>query len=309
MGVPDATEHERHPRPPGASRLDRWLPWLLRATWAGVGYFGSNAIESALEGRSDAARTTLMLACGVIWLVGVAAIVVPAVITLTAMRMLVPVAVPAAAALWFGGASTGDAVAMLALACAAAVLAATPELGRTYVQASAYGDEDRHLLRAPLAYLLAAVAAWLIMAGLLIAAGVLLAGEHWLSGVILGVVGLGTAVWSWPRWHRLSRRWFVLVPVGAVIHDHLVLGETLMIRRHELDHLCLAPADTGAADLTGPAVGHAIEITTRESVTAIMAASPSEPRGKVIHLTACLVSPTRPGRVLRAAAERRLPVG
>jgi hypothetical protein len=82
-----------------------------------------------------------------------------------------------------------------------------------------------------------------------------------------------------------------------------------MLRRSEIAALHLAPADTTAADLTGPASGHAIEIVTHESVTAILAASAHEPSGKAIHLTACLVSPSRPGHALHGAVKRRLPVG
>jgi hypothetical protein len=95
----------------------------------------------------------------------------------------------------------------------------------------------------------------------------------------------------------------------VVLHDHVVLAETLMLRRQELSGLRLAPADTQAADMTGPASGHAVEVTTHEAVTAIYAATPNEPRGRVIHLTGCLVSPTRPGRLLAAAGARKLPVG
>jgi hypothetical protein len=101
----------------------------------------------------------------------------------------------------------------------------------------------------------------------------------------------------------------VLVPTGVVVHDQLVLGETLMIRRNELAALRLAPAGTEALDLTGPAAGHAVEIVTRDSTTAILAATPKTPRGRVVHFTACLVSPSRPGQLLGAARERRLPVG
>jgi hypothetical protein len=107
----------------------------------------------------------------------------------------------------------------------------------------------------------------------------------------------------------LSQRWFVVVPVGLVVHDHLVLAETMMLRRQEIRTLRLARADTEAADLTGPAAGHAVEIVTTEPVTAIRAARPSVPRGSAIHLTACLISPSRPGRALRAAGARQLPVG
>jgi hypothetical protein len=82
-----------------------------------------------------------------------------------------------------------------------------------------------------------------------------------------------------------------------------------MIRRHELAAVRLAPADTEALDLTGPAPGHALEIVTVEPMTLILAATPSAPRGQAIHFTACLIGPTRPGQVLVAAGDRRMPVG
>ena len=71
----------------------------------------------------------------------------------------------------------------------------------------------------------------------------------------------------------------------------------------------LAAADTEAADLTGPASGYAVEVATSETVTTVFAYTPSEPGGKAIHMRAFLVSPTRPGATLRAAADRGLPVG
>jgi hypothetical protein len=48
---------------------------------------------------------------------------------------------------------------------------------------------------------------------------------------------------------------------------------------------------------------------TAAATTLILAATPSAPRGQAIHFTACLVAPTRPGQVLAAAGERRIPVG
>ena len=82
-----------------------------------------------------------------------------------------------------------------------------------------------------------------------------------------------------------------------------------MLRRAEVAGLRLAPSDTEALDLTGPATGHAIEISTTGATTAILAATPKTPRGRVIHFSACLISPSRPGQVLAAAGARRLPVG
>jgi hypothetical protein len=100
----------------------------------------------------------------------------------------------------------------------------------------------------------------------------------------------------------------VLVPAGLVLHDPVVLGETLMIRRSDVARVGLAPAGTEAADLTGPATGHAIEVGTTVAVTALLAPTRQQPRGRAIHLTAFLASPTRPGRTLHAARERRFPL-
>ncbi len=244
-----------------------------------------------------------------LWLAGVAATAVPAVVTLTAARAIVPLSVPAAALAWFAGAGAVDGSAFVTSALVAAAIVGSAELGRAFVQASAYGHEDRHLLRPPVAYLVASAVTWALWATVVISGPLLLAAERWVLGTIASVLVIAGAVWAWPRWHRLSRRWFVLVPVGVVVHDHVVLAETLMVRRQELQALRLAPATTEAADLTGPASGHAVELLTSEAVTAIMAGTPAEPRGKVIHLTGCLVSPSRPGRMLSAARERKLPVG
>jgi hypothetical protein len=271
--------------------------------------FGAPAIDGATADGTAALGDVARLGAGLVWLAGVAALAVPAVVSLTAARVTVPLALPASALAWAAGAGTGEAVAFVVSSLIATAIVLSADLGRCFVQASAYGDEDRHPLRPPLAYLFAAVVTWLVWAAALVVAPLLLADHRWIVGAACSVIAVGLTWWAWPRWHKLARRWFVLVPVGVVIHDHVVLAETLMIRRHELAGLRLAPAGTQAADLTGPATGHAVEIVTREPVTAILAATPAQPRGTAIHLTAGLVSPSRPGRLLRAAGSRRLPVG
>lgn len=290
-------------------RFDRFAPWVLRSGWVAVLVLGGNAIDSATRDRSSAVAGAATWGAGAIWLIGVAAMAIPAVISLTATRIVVPLAVPAAAAAWMSGASTAEGASALAVAIVATVLALSATIGRTFVQASAYGEEDRHLLRPPPAYLLAVLLTWVLFAAGVLTGPLSLAAGRWLLGGLLSGSALAIGVWAWPRWHRLSRRWLVIVPVGLVIHDQLVLAETVMLRRQEIAGVRLAPRHTEAADLTGPAAGHALEITTSEPVTAIFAATPRQPRGSAIHLTACLVSPTRPGRALTAVAARRLPVG
>lgn len=243
------------------------------------------------------------------WLAGVVAMAAASVTTLTVVRSIVPTAMPALIGAWVFGASTGIGALSVGLAVAATAIASSAEFGRIFAQASAYGHEQRFPLRPPPAYLIAAAAAWALVVAGLLTGPLFLAQQRWVLGVIVCAFAIATAGWAWPRWHKLSRRWLVIVPVGVVVHDHLVLGETLMLRRPEIANVCLAPAATQAFDLTGPAAGHAVQISTTESVTVILAASPKEPRGKVIHLTACLVAPSRPGRALAAAAARNLPVG
>lgn len=284
--------------------LDRALPWLLRAIWVAVLVAGGDAISAATDGRTDAVSGVATYGAGIIWLAGVIALAVPAVVSLTAMRLILPISPVVAAVAWLGGADAVDGAAFVALAAAATAVAFSADVGRGFVQASAYGDEDRYPLRSPPAYALAAVIAWCVCAGALIAGPLLLADQNWFVGAPVTALAIAGSVFAWPRWHRLARRWLVIVPVGLVIHDHLVLAETLMLRRQEITHLHLAPAATEAADLTGPAGGHALEIVTSEPVTALRAGTPAVPAGTAIHLTACLVAPTRPGRALASAARR-----
>jgi hypothetical protein len=291
------------------NRAERVVPWLLRAAWVAVVVLAIPAVDQAFEDNSDTVQTVVRAVGGALWLLGVAAMAVPAVISLTATRIIVPLAVPVSLATAFSGAEPGVAAAFVATALAATFLASSAPLGRAFVQASAYGDEDRHLLRPPLAYLVAASLTWMLWAGALLTAPPLLAGRHWVLGGIACGLAVGGVAWAWRRWHALSRRWLVLVPTGVVVHDQVVLGETLMMRRNEVGALRLARAGTEALDITGPAAGHAVEVVTRAPATAILAATPKEPRGRVMHFTACLVCPTRPGQVLTAARQRRLPVG
>jgi hypothetical protein len=271
--------------------------------------FAAPAIDGATDGRRPAIGDVAQVGGGLLWLAGVAAMAVPSVAALTATRVIVPLSIPAAVAAWVAGAGTTQAVAFTIAALVATAIADSTEVGRAFVQASAYGDEDRHLLRPPLAYLIAAVLTWLTWAAGLLCGPLLLADRRWVLGGACTVAAVLLAAWAWPRWHKLARRWFVLVPVGVVVHDQLVLAETLMVRRNQLAGLRLAPAGTQSADLTGPASGHAVELLTHEPVTVILAATPRQPGGTAIHMTGGLISPSRPGRLLAAARDRRLPVG
>ncbi|MEX2627437.1 MAG: hypothetical protein WD225_11180 [Ilumatobacteraceae bacterium] len=289
--------------------MDRWFPWALRLVWVGVAVAGSAAIDDAVIGRSDAVRVVATWGAAAGWIAGVVAMAVPAVASLTATRVVIPVGVGVALVAAVAGTTVLAGALFVALAGAAALLAGSAELGRAFVQASAYGDESRFPLRPPIGFALVAALAWCLWAAAIVAGPLLLAARSWIAGAVVTVLAVAATWMLARRWHLLSRRWLVLVPAGLVVHDPVVLGETLMLRRTEIAEIGLAPADTEALDLTGPASGHAVEVRTVGTVTALFPPDRERPTGRAVHLRAFLVAPSRPGRFLTDAAARRLPVG
>jgi hypothetical protein len=132
-----------------------------------------------------------------------------------------------------------------------------------------------------------------------------LAGQAWALGLTCAAVGLlGLAVLP-RRWHQLSRRWLVLVPAGIVVHDPVVLTETLMLPRRIIAGVALddrGDAARTAADLTGPTPGLVVEIELTEPTTAVLAPTTGHRDGMTIHATALVVSPTRPGSAVKSAS-------
>jgi hypothetical protein len=287
----------------------RWLPWIARLAWLLVAVVGGGAVEQAVEGRSDAVRWTVGIGSWTGWSVIMLALVIASIRTLTVTRVGVPVAAGATIAAGLGGA---DAVSLLGLGAPVAisiVAVFTAEFGRSFVQASAYGDEERFPLRPPAAVAVAAVITWVVWCACFLAGPLLLAARSWIAGAVVAIAALAGVVLLGPRWHRLALRWLVFVPAGVVLHDPVVLADTLSIRTAQVAGIHLAPSDTEAADLTGPASGYALEVQLAQSITVVFAFTPKEPNGRAIHLTGFLVAPSRPGVALAAAARRGLPVG
>jgi hypothetical protein len=284
------------------------LLWALRVAWlaqaAGVGAYGD-----ALDGRRHAVQLVGAVGLWGAWGAVLVALLVPAVATLTVVRMAVPAAL--AASIWAvlaGGGGPAGATAV-ALAALATVLAFSGDVGQLFVQASAYGSEQRLLLRPPPAWVVIVGVTWLVAAaGVLSGPMLLAAGVWWLGGPVLAVGAL--VAWQGGiRVHRLSRRWLVFVPAGVVVHDHVVLADAHLFRTIDVARIGLAMEGTGAADFTGGALGPAIEIELRELLDVLLHPTPAEPRGKMLHVRSMLVSPTRPGRALTLAADARLPTG
>lgn len=291
-----------------AALAPRSLLWAVRLSVLALAASMALALSAATDGRASIAGTVVAVAWGAVVAVLVVALVVPSPLSLTAVRLLLPATVPAAAAAAGCGAAAWGAAA-LSVALLATLAGFSAEAAEAFVQASAYGDEHRFPLRPPAALLIPMVLSWAVWCAAALGAVLLLAAQQWLPGAALAAAAGGLGWLLARRFHRFARRWLVIVPAGVVLHDHVVLGETLMLQRPNVAFARLAPATTEAADFTGPAAGHAVEIGVREMVLAILAATTADPKGKGLHVQSMLVAPSRPGRVLRAMAAAKVPVG
>ena len=298
--------------PASARRLDwgRVTLWSARTVWLLVALVGGRAVGAAVDGRSDAVRWVTTIGAWTGWEAGALALAVTAVATLTAVRAVVPLALVAAAATAVFGAGAGDIAALAVPAAVASVLVGAADTGQAYVQASAYGDERRFGLRPPLGYLVPTIVSWVVWAVALVTAPLAWAARSWvLAAVATVVLAAATAVLP-RRWHQLSRRWFVAVPAGIVVHDPVVMADTLMVMRARVAgvRLVAGARDPGVLDLSGPTAGIAMVVTLDEMTTAVFAPRRATPRGTAVHVGAFSVTPSRPGSVVRELARRGLPV-
>lgn len=292
-----------------AALAPRSFLWALRGCTVLLAATMALAIADATDGRTSWAGNVAIAAWAALVCAAVVSEVVPGPLGLTVVRMVLPLAVPAAVAALALGASPLWGVTALALALIATLVAISAENAEAFAQAAAYGDERRLPLRAPAALLLPMGMSWFVWCALTLAAVLLLCAQQWAVAGLLVAAAAGVGWLLGRRFHRFSRRWLVLVPAGVVVHDHVTLGETLLVARANVAMARLAPADTEAADFTGPAAGHALEISVREMVLAVLPATAADPKGKALHVQSLLVAPLRPGRALQALANANVPVG
>jgi hypothetical protein len=287
----------------------RHFLWVLRVAWVSVATAVGLALGTALQQASSTARIVSSVAWWAAVGMVVVALVVPGPLSLTVARVLVPASIPVAVIAWMAGAGAARGIGGTALAAVATVVVLSAECAEALAQGSAYGHERRFPLRTPAAILPIAIVTWLVWCAVLLAALVLVCQQRWVVGGALGALAVALTWLTLTRQHRLSNRWLVLLPAAVVVHDPLLLGETLMVPRANVTGAALATTDTQAADLSGPAAGVAVEVATRDAVTVVFPSSAEHPLGRAIHARAFLVCPSRPGRALQAMAEANLPVG
>lgn len=295
------------PAAPGV--VGRLVPWALRAAWAAVAVAAGPLFAAALDGWDTPARTVAAAGLWAAWAAGMLAVLVPHPASLTAVRVVTPAAVAAAAlAALQPEPGTAERLAGLVLTVVAAGVAFLPEIGAHFVNGPAYPNERRLPLRVPAPLLFGPVPlAWIVTAGGPVVAALLLADGRWAAGAVATVLGGGGAIIGGRALHRLSRRWVVFVPAGLVLHDHMVLADPVLFERKVIESLHAAPVNTDSLDLTANAPGLPLELVLKEKVPMARVRPRQAPEtGSSARL---LFSPTRPGEVLLEAARRRIPTG
>lgn len=314
--------------PQGVGAVSRPTPPVVAATavlvaWVLLPITAGDPLADAVSDRSDAVGWVLAVLLWGTWTGGLVALLVPRTSSLTAARLVVPAAVPAVA--WaVVDAEATDALALggLALAAAAGALVLTAWVGERFANGSSYGDERRFLLRPPIPVLAGPLELlWAAMVATAAGGPLLLAAEQWVAGAVVTAAAVPVVVLGVRATHGLSRRWIVLVPAGLVVHDPMALLDTLLVQRAQVARVGPAAADTTATDLTMGAAGLALQIDLAEPAEVLALASRNlgdqavevqpglEEATERVTLGSVLVTPSRPGALLRAAAERRLPVG
>jgi hypothetical protein len=272
----------------------------MRAAWAALPVAVGPALAAALDDVSRPVQLTAAIGAWAGWAAGLLCALVPAPLALTGLRTIAPAAPIVAGAAFADEPGLGAGLG-LAVAALAAALAFTAEVGQRFVQGGAYGDERRFLLRPPGPLVLGPLEVlWLATVGGVAVGALLLAARSWIAGGVVVALAVALAVPVLRRFHGLARRWLVVVPAGLVLHDHLVLGDTVLVRRGQLVGAELALADSAALDLTGGALGMAVELRFTEAQPLVVAGSSRSRTGRPVHASAVLVAPSRPGAALAA---------
>jgi hypothetical protein len=280
--------------------MDKTTPvvvWASRLSVIATG-LAVPLLNNALRQMSSLTGISSTVGIWLLWSIALLCTLVPSSSALTAIRLALPtIFVIVAAAAVAIGISSGVAAA-LAISLLASLLIFSGDIGDSFVQLAAYGDERRYLLRCPPAMLLVQVLSWLVWLTLTIVAINLLASDALILGAIVAIVALLLAIVLPRRFHRFSRRWLVSVPAGLVIHDHVVLAETAMFMNNAVIEVGIDLAPSEAADLSGKCSGVGLLIALKDFDTVVLAATPKTPGGSAIHVKSMRVCPTRPGRAI-----------
>ena len=291
----------------GGGPQSRTVLLAVRIAWFALPL---TAGPSSAHGLQDAITPVQVVASALAWLawgVVVVAVLVPRTVSLTALRVGAPAAL--AASLWAtigaGDVGVAEVVAIGWTALLAALVLFVPVVTDEFVDGSSYGPERRMSLRTPTPLFLGPVElAWVLVVCGVTAGPLLLAARQWIIGAIAVAAGVMLVPPALRSLHQLSRRWVVFVRVGFVLNDTLSLADPVLFVKQDVRSLAPAPADAEryATDLTGRALGLALELRLRSKVTLGLVERRNQSRD--VDTDCVLFTPARPGAFLKEARER-----
>ena len=263
--------------------ITAWVGLALTAPWHTVG-----------DNRSLAVSIVLATWGWALWVAVAIALLVPSPLSVTAIRIITPLAVVCSL------------TAVSPIAIFASVLMFVVSMSSLFtdimVQGGAYGDERRFALRTPMPYFAPAFVAWAALTFALVGGSLLTAARVLWLGVPLVVLGVVMARFVPRRLHRLARRWLVVVPAGIVVHDHLVLAETMMSPKGNVISAKIATGTADSADLTGGVLGSRLSIEMKESDKVVLSAITAKTlkTAEALHVKTFSIAPRRVHAALAA---------
>jgi hypothetical protein len=287
---------------------------VARVAWVALALI-PNGIAATLASHGRTAQLVFTLGAWALWALGTLAIFWLSPYSLSALRMVAPLATAGLVGFVFASLSTyadvavgdvawslvGVAVGVLALLCIF-----LPAFGLLHVQASAYGDEKRLLLRVPAAQIAPIAVSYIVMVAFPVVMLFAVSAEvWWLAALCLVPTVLIFRVVP-KRLHRFSRRWLVVVPAGVVVHDELLLAETFMVRTTAVTRVELSATSGEALNLTGDIAGvrrHMVLIVQlREAEKLALSPYLAKMLGTLdaLHVQSYAVAPTLAGHALAA---------
>ena len=282
-------------------RLEDALHLVMRILLSCLPFIGAE-VGGLLDDRSDAVQITGTALAWAVWGVVVIASYISHPITLTVLRIGIPVVTGFMIFVAVTQGFSGSQIISAAVSVAVLLLSFSAEIGGIYVQASAYGDEKRFALRPPVVLVAPILLSTMVADLSIIALPLLVAVRNWAVAAV-ALVGLYLSVrYLLPRIHLLSRRWLVFVPAGVVVHDEIVLSINLMIKKQDLAQIQLARDNSAAADLSALTWGVPLEFSFNKPLDVALSSIGAKHLNSVsaIHATSIIIAPSRPGAVLTA---------
>ena len=280
--------------------------WAVRLAWVLLAVVPA-PIGDAVSQSGRTAQVVFTIASWLVWAVGVVAVTWLSPVSLTAIRSLAPAALVGLVVATLARPNLADAAVWwpllsVALGVVAAFGAFLPDYAAAHVQASAYGAESRLPLRVPVPQIAPIVLSWVLATGSITALLFAVAGEVWWLAACTAVIA-GVFVWvAATRLHRFSRRWLVIVPAGVVVHDHVLLAETFMVKANAVTSVRLTDAPGEALDLSGVTRGALLVVSMRDAENLALSPYLSRMLGTLdaVHVRGYAVAPTLAGHALAA---------